>query len=81
MFTSVLFIIETFENNPKSSINISLKTLNNNYIKSIWTCVGICKSICEIMLNKAEHKDIYVHIYMYVCIYIYTHAHICIHYY
>lgn len=28
------------------------------------------------MLNKAEHKDIYVHIYMYVCIYIYTHAHI-----
>lgn len=53
-------------------------------MKSIWTCVGIQKSIYEMMLSKAEHKDIYIHthicvhrhIYTHVCMYVYTRAHI-----
>lgn len=47
MFILVLFIIATFENNSKSSKRSLMKNLDNNYMKSIRTCIAIWKIIYE----------------------------------
>ena len=81
MLISVWVIMITFENNPTSYTSSSMENLNDSFMKSIWL-VLVYGSVHEIMLNKTEHKDIYIyidkhihicthkHIYMCVCIYV-----------
>ena len=75
MLISVWVIMTTFENNSTSYISSSMENLNDSFMKSIWL-VLVYGSVHEIMLNKTEHKDIYIYIYTYTNTYIYVHINI-----